>query len=172
MNMYLFRSDKPAALPWQRHLAEVVLPSIRKTGSYSVKPMTQAEMIAASANLLVSIEREQAAQSNRLATIETKLLESSTELESLRALPPATVGAVAKTDGMNTVALIKAYAAANFGVYHEAFNMFHREIEYRLRIDLKTREKNAKVKGKRLVDIIDESGKSAEIYAVARALFG
>lgn len=34
VNMYLFRSDKPAALPWQKHLAEEVLPSIRKTGRY------------------------------------------------------------------------------------------------------------------------------------------
>lgn len=34
MNQYLFRSDKPAAQPLQEHLAEVVLPSIRKTGSY------------------------------------------------------------------------------------------------------------------------------------------
>jgi prophage antirepressor-like protein len=34
MNMYLFRSDKPAAIPWQRHLAEDVLPTIRKTGCY------------------------------------------------------------------------------------------------------------------------------------------
>jgi prophage antirepressor-like protein len=35
MDMYLFRSDKPAALPWQKHLAEEVLPSIRKTGTYT-----------------------------------------------------------------------------------------------------------------------------------------
>lgn len=34
LNMYLFRSDKPAALPWQRFLAEEVLPQIRKTGRY------------------------------------------------------------------------------------------------------------------------------------------
>jgi hypothetical protein len=42
MNMYLFRSDKTAALPWQKHLAEVVLPSIRKTGSYSRSGMPSA----------------------------------------------------------------------------------------------------------------------------------
>lgn len=35
LNMYLFRSDKPAALPFQRKLASEVLPSIRKSGMYA-----------------------------------------------------------------------------------------------------------------------------------------
>ena len=35
---YLGRSDKPKALPFQKWLAGDVLPSIRKTGSYSISP--------------------------------------------------------------------------------------------------------------------------------------
>ena len=35
---FLGRSDKPAALPMQMWIAGEVLPSIRKTGSYSVAP--------------------------------------------------------------------------------------------------------------------------------------
>jgi prophage antirepressor-like protein len=35
LNFFVLRSDKPKALPFQTWLAEEVLPSIRKTGSYS-----------------------------------------------------------------------------------------------------------------------------------------
>lgn len=34
---FLGRSDKPAALPFQKWLAGEVLPSIRKTGAYQTK---------------------------------------------------------------------------------------------------------------------------------------
>jgi prophage antirepressor-like protein len=37
---FLGRSDKPAAIPYQRWIAGDVVPSIRKTGSYSVKDTT------------------------------------------------------------------------------------------------------------------------------------
>lgn len=35
---FLARSDKPKALPFQKWIAGDVIPSIRKTGSYSLKP--------------------------------------------------------------------------------------------------------------------------------------
>ena len=37
---FLGRSDKPAALPYQKTVAGVVMPSIRKTGSYSISGKT------------------------------------------------------------------------------------------------------------------------------------
>jgi prophage antirepressor-like protein len=39
LNFYVMRSDKPKALPFQEWLAGEVLPSIRKTGSYSREPV-------------------------------------------------------------------------------------------------------------------------------------
>lgn len=45
LNMYLFRSDKPAALPFQRKIAEEVLPSIRKHGVFAT-PQTIESMLA------------------------------------------------------------------------------------------------------------------------------
>jgi len=41
LNFYIMRSDKPKALPFQEWLAGEVLPSIRKTGSYSHNPAPQ-----------------------------------------------------------------------------------------------------------------------------------
>ena len=55
---FLARSDKPKALPFQKWIAGEVLPSIRKTGSYSVKALTPAEMLLQQAQMLVAHERE------------------------------------------------------------------------------------------------------------------
>lgn len=52
------KGETEAALSFQEKVADEILPAIRKTGTYSVKPMTQAELIAAQANLLVEIEKK------------------------------------------------------------------------------------------------------------------
>lgn len=65
-------SIKPDAKPFKRWVTGDVLPSIRRTGSYS-RPMTQAELIAASANQLVQIERQQAEQQLALERVEEKV---------------------------------------------------------------------------------------------------
>ncbi|EKU10082.1 BRO-N domain-containing protein [Campylobacter showae] len=57
----LMRSDKPNAKPFRMFVNKEVLPSIRKTGSYTQKPLTQAEILAQSAALLVEQERRTAA---------------------------------------------------------------------------------------------------------------
>lgn len=68
----VMRSRMPAAEAFEEWVVGEVLPSIRKTGSYQ-RPMTQAEVIAASANILVSLERQQAEQQIGLDRIERKV---------------------------------------------------------------------------------------------------
>lgn len=70
---YLGRSDKPAALPMQKWVAGDVLPSIRKTGSYSVVPQTPGQMLMASAQAMLAIEQEQAQIRTDVTRIETKV---------------------------------------------------------------------------------------------------
>lgn len=50
---FLARSDKPKALPFQKWIAGEVVPSIRKTGSYSVK---KADKFAIMRNMLDALE--------------------------------------------------------------------------------------------------------------------
>lgn len=59
--LYFFvaRSDKPKALPFQKWLAGEVLPSIRKTGSYSLKQPTYAESLRLLAD---EVERRESAE--------------------------------------------------------------------------------------------------------------
>ena len=68
----VMRSQMPAAEAFEEWVVGEVLPAIRKTGSYQ-KPMTQAEMIAASANILVNLERQQAQQHADLVRVEQKV---------------------------------------------------------------------------------------------------
>lgn len=67
-NLYraIFQSRKPEAERFTDWVTEEVLPSIRRTGRYEVRPMTAAEQLAAQANLLVELERRQSAVEARV----------------------------------------------------------------------------------------------------------
>ncbi len=54
----IFRSDKPDAKAFKKHVTSVVLPSIRKTGSYLSKPLTTGEMLVANAEAYLRLERQ------------------------------------------------------------------------------------------------------------------
>lgn len=71
----LMQSRKPIAKEFKKHVKEI-LKQIRKTGAYA-KPMTQAELIAAQAQVVVQLER-------RTNAVETKL---ETALDVLAAPP-------------------------------------------------------------------------------------
>ena len=72
----LCRSDKPAALPYQKWIAGTVMPSIRKTGIYSIAPKSYAEALralAAEVELREAVEAQKAlAESQRDEAIRTK----------------------------------------------------------------------------------------------------
>lgn len=62
-NLYrtIFQSRKPEAERFTDWVTEEVLPSLRKTGQYQMKPMSPAELLAAQAQALVEMERRQEA---------------------------------------------------------------------------------------------------------------
>ena len=53
----ILRSDKPQAKPFRKWVTSEVLPSIRKTGSYSVKPVTALEALAQTVKVLQEQEQ-------------------------------------------------------------------------------------------------------------------
>lgn len=67
-NLYraIFQSHKPEAERFMDWVTSEVLPAIRKTGGYQVKPMSMAENLAAQAQLLVEQEK-------RIARIEQRV---------------------------------------------------------------------------------------------------
>lgn len=54
----IMRSNKPEAKPFRKWVTSEVLPSIRKTGGYTAKPMTLTENVAAQAQILLRCLRQ------------------------------------------------------------------------------------------------------------------
>lgn len=78
-NLYsvIFQSRKEEAKRFQKWVFKEVLPSIHKTGSYSIKPMTHIEIIAMQAQAMVELERKQ----NELEVVQAK---QSKDIEYLK----------------------------------------------------------------------------------------
>ena len=74
-NLYkvIMRSDKPQAEPFQDWVCGEVLPSIRKTGEYSVKPALPKTYIEALKELVVVVE------ANEMLTLENKTMKPKAE---------------------------------------------------------------------------------------------
>jgi hypothetical protein len=150
--------------------------------------LAQQSLIAAQA--LVAIEQAQQEHERRLAahsveldtirtTIESDRARADSELREIGELPAASVEVSQRSNGQLVVALLNSYAFAHGRKYRDAWRLLYQAVEERpeTRIDLRTRLKNSKEKRAtgekepRVSDIIDASGKSAEIYAIARQLF-
>lgn len=74
-NLYkvIMRSDKPQAEPFQDWVCGEVLPSIRKTGEYSVKPALPKTYLEALKELVVVVE------ANEMLTLENKTIKPKAE---------------------------------------------------------------------------------------------
>lgn len=66
-------STLPSAERFERWVFEDVLPSIRKTGTYSVAPRTPGEMLLASAQAIMAVEQRQTKIEASVARIETQV---------------------------------------------------------------------------------------------------
>ena len=62
----IFSSELLTAKSFKKWVTSEVLPSIRKTGSYSVKPMTQAELLLQQAKVIVDLEKRQQKQEGEI----------------------------------------------------------------------------------------------------------
>lgn len=68
-----FKANNEAAVRFQSILADDVLPSIRKTGQYAVKPLTQGQMLVQMAQAYEAQERMLLEQQRRQSVIEHKV---------------------------------------------------------------------------------------------------
>lgn len=75
------RSSLPGAREFENWIFDEVLPSLRKQGTYTVQPKTQAELIAAQAQLLVDMERKLEAVTERVETAESVAIEAGAKAE-------------------------------------------------------------------------------------------
>lgn len=59
-------SRKESVKPFKKWVTSEVLPSIRKTGSYSIKPLTHAELMLQQAQVIVELEKRQIVQEGKI----------------------------------------------------------------------------------------------------------
>lgn len=72
----ILRSDKPEAKDFKRWVTHEVLPSIRRTGSYTMQtaqPMTPAQLLAAQAQVLVEMEQRMDEMQEQTQALTTKV---------------------------------------------------------------------------------------------------
>lgn len=161
-NRLTLRCDKPQAKPFQDWVVKEILPSIRKTGSYSiVKPdtMTQIGILEQAIGILKSHEQKLNNLEARMDSYEQKavpLLEAPKDM-SKRAM-------------INMV--IRNYASSH-GNSREDFRHYYNDLFYdflyRYHIDLKKRTKNL---GNRFImQTAEQIGCLDDLYKVATQIF-
>ena len=149
-NMYrlVLKSNLPSAERFQDWVVEEVLPTIRKTGSYSVAPKTSAELLLAQAQLLVDLERRQMEteqtvrqQQERLNSLESNvdhIIEvHETAKEQLETLPLSENTSPEQTLRSKINQIIKAYVSLTGVSYPEAWDSVYKNLYYKYSISVR-----------------------------------
>lgn len=171
----ILRSDKPQAKPFRKWVTSVVLPSIRKTGSYSVQQLNAFENLSPQLQVLIQMETRQ-------KQIEARQAEQATALAGLEQKIQNTCEVIAldktawRKDSEHLINKIARATGEGYGGIRLLYEEIYRSIESRAGVSLNTRLTNKRnrmagegvCKSKRdkltRVDIIAEDKKLIEIY--------
>lgn len=130
---------KPKAKPFKDWVIKEVLPTIRKTGHYSVKPMTTAQMFALQAQALLEIEQRQIEQDERIRRLEENQRENEA---ALKAIPFEDVTLPELPERQQINQLARLYAGSTGVNYREVWNKVYQELYYRYSISIRAHKKN------------------------------
>jgi len=150
-------SKKPEAKPFKRWVTHDVIPAIRRNGSYSVKPMTQAELTAAIAQNQVEIERKANAALDTANKANDRV---NTALDAL-ATPPEPDWQVA------TGNRIKAIVAENQLSYLKFFGDLYKELEDTAHVNLTSRVSRMKERMKKAGHTHKELEKITKLHVIS-----
>lgn len=171
----ILRSDKPQAKPFRKWVTSVVLPSIRKTGSYSVQQPNAFENLSPQLQVLIQMETRQ-------KQIEARQAEQATTLAGLEQKLQNTCEVIAldktawRKDSEHLINKIARATGDGYGGIRLLYEEIYRSIESRAGVSLNTRLTNKRnrmagegvCKSKRdkltRIDIIAEDKKLIEIY--------
>ena len=167
----MMRSDKPNAKGFRLWVTSEVLPSIRKTGSYSVKPMTTLEMLAIQVQAMVELERKQREQEQRLYETENKVEQLVTvqeeNLKQLNKLPLMQEEVPSFTPRQELNQMVRTYASSANLKYNEVWNKVYSELYYCYHISLNAYKKE---KGENNLDIAEKIGAIDKLKVVVSNL--
>lgn len=166
---FLARSDKPAALPFQKWVAGEVLPSIRKTGSYSVQK-TNIELLLESVQALADQEKKLIRLDQRVENIEKRSTEATVSLYSV---PDPSGAPVGRSIASFINEVVRSYAIANRCPYPDVYAKLYREFRDRYHIDLMARKRTSVKKYKSIMHLAEAEfpDRLQDLYDVAYELF-
>lgn len=162
----ILRSNKPEAKEFQYWVTHEVLPSIRKTGSYSVNQSLLEQSILAIADSVKIIA--QATANNTLDIVELKK-----QVSEIKQLPSATPVFIATqmTTRSKLRRLVNTYGREHHATerdYQIYWNTIFNELFYRDHINLKLQAKNHNMSN---LDMAEKLGLMEELYAIANEIF-
>lgn len=161
----IMRSDKPEAERFQDWVMEEVLPSIRKTGSYSKENI---DPIVAMLDVVKEVRLKQLSMDRELQEIkanQNKTIEYFSKKADLTNVLPETKP---KTLRANLNQIVRSYARNNDVAYNIVWSELHQEFYYRYRINISLRAKNAGVK---ILDYAENNGMLEDLVSLANELF-
>jgi prophage antirepressor-like protein len=143
----IMRSRKPEAKEFQRWVTHEVLPSIRKSGRYSVRPHTDSDELLGAVKDLVGLVRDLLADKIRPALPAVKPIASKDQISLL----------------------VRKYAVKNKLDYEWCWKELYREFLYRYHVNLLERAQNRNTTG---VAIAEELDCINDLLALAIYLYG
>ena len=139
----ILRSDKPQAKPFRKWVTSVVLPSIRKTGSYSVQQPNAFENLSPQLQVLIQMETRQ-------KQIEARQAEQATALAGLEQKLQNTCEVIAldktawRKDSEHLINKIAVATGEGFGAIKLVYDEIYKSIEARAGVSLNIRLNNKK----------------------------
>jgi toxin-antitoxin system, toxin component, bro family len=163
-NMYkcIFQSRKPDADKFQDWVTEDVLPSIRKTGSYSVQePKSAAQMFAMQAQVNLEFENRVAVLENKFANMEKEREENTKKLLMLplsdNKLPEQSMKSKIRE-------LVNAYANAKGVTQQDTWHRVYKDLYYLHGISINSYKKTSKRETK--LSIAERNGFLGKVFDI------
>jgi len=152
-----FTSRKPEAEGFTDFVAGTILPTIRQTGQYQVKPMSPAELLAAQAALLVDQEK-------RLGQVEARqdLLIAKQDAITRALMEPA------QLDWISDMNLRLNYICKQYELNYQRYRQeLYGRLEADARVDLKARQENMRKRLKAAGHKVSDIDAVTKIHVIA-----
>jgi len=152
-----FTSRKPEAEGFTDFVAGTILPTIRQTGQYQVKPMSPAELLAAQAALLVDQEK-------RLGQVEARqdLLIAKQDAITRALMEPA------QLDWISDMNLRLNYICKQYKLNYQRYRQeLYGRLEADARVDLKARQENMRKRLKAAGHKVSDIDAVTKIHVIA-----
>lgn len=152
-----FKAKNETAEKFQGKVADEILPAIRKTGTYSVTPMTPIQMLAAQAQAMAELEKKTNAAIESANNVQKQI---SGAVDALAAPMPVNWQQA-------TGDKIKHICKVNGLSYLQEYDKLYRELELGTSSDLKARLRNEKARQRKAGRKATDTNNLTQLYIIA-----